>query len=93
MQLAPKKLNENAKDQQGKKQVREEDVRPSLVTLAQLLGHTSSYATQFSEMSQAQGQKVADVLLRNCELDTLAMVLIWEYWAHDLLKRSSKKAA
>lgn len=42
---------------------------------------------QFSEMTDLQRKKVADALLRYCELDTLAMVLIWEYWAKDLLAK------
>lgn len=37
---------------------------------------------QFSEMHDEQRRKVEDALLRYCELDTLAMVLIWEYWAN-----------
>jgi hypothetical protein len=42
---------------------------------------------QFSEVSDHQRKKTEEALLRYCELDTLAMVLIWEYWAKDLLLR------
>lgn len=42
---------------------------------------------QFSEISEQQRKLTADALLRYCELDTFAMVLIWEYWVKDLLKR------
>lgn len=42
---------------------------------------------QFSEVSDSHGKKIIDALLRYCELDTLAMVVIWDYFANDLLKR------
>ncbi|MCU4173924.1 DUF2779 domain-containing protein [Carboxylicivirga sp. N1Y90] len=35
---------------------------------------------QFSEMSQEEHQRIADGLLRYCELDTMAMVFIYEGW-------------
>jgi hypothetical protein len=35
---------------------------------------------QFTQMSEAERQKVKEGLLRYCELDTLAMVMIYEYW-------------
>jgi len=35
---------------------------------------------QFTQMSDKERQKVKEGLLRYCELDTLAMVMIWEYW-------------
>jgi len=35
---------------------------------------------QFSDISDLERQKVEEGLLRYCELDTLAMVMIWEYW-------------
>ena len=35
---------------------------------------------QFSDISDLERRKVNEGLLRYCELDTLAMVMIWEYW-------------
>ncbi len=35
---------------------------------------------QFSEMSGLERQKTTEALLKYCELDTLAMVMIWEGW-------------
>ncbi|MFZ4715535.1 MAG: DUF2779 domain-containing protein [Bacteriovoracaceae bacterium] len=37
---------------------------------------------QFTEMSEIERQKITEALLRYCELDTLAMVMIWEHWDH-----------
>ncbi len=34
---------------------------------------------QFSEMSPGEEEKIARALLKYCELDTFAMVLVWEY--------------
>ena len=44
--------------------------------------------TQFTEMSDAEAQMIYDALLRYCELDTMAMVMIYEYWVEEV--RSSK---
>lgn len=35
---------------------------------------------QFTQMSQSERDKITKALLRYCELDTLAMVMIYEYW-------------
>ena len=35
---------------------------------------------QFSEMSDIEFEKLREGLLRYCELDTFAMVLLWEYF-------------
>jgi hypothetical protein len=35
---------------------------------------------QFTEMSSFERQRVSEALLRYCALDTLAMVMIWEWW-------------
>lgn len=40
---------------------------------------------QFTEMSDNERQRIIDGLFRYCELDTMAMVFIWEYW-NDLIK-------
>ena len=47
---------------------------------------------QFTEMSEVESEKVAKGLLKYCELDTFAMVLIYEYWRHEI-KQAMKKAA
>jgi hypothetical protein len=47
---------------------------------------------QFSQMSEAEAQKVSKALLKYCELDTFAMVMIYEYWRNETLA-SKKKAA
>ncbi|MCK9204536.1 MAG: DUF2779 domain-containing protein [Bacteroidales bacterium] len=39
---------------------------------------------QFSEMSDEERMKVKEGLLRYCELDTFAMVLIWEFWNEEV---------
>jgi hypothetical protein len=41
---------------------------------------------QFTDISEEQRQIYRDGLLRYCELDTLAMVMIWDYWGHELGK-------
>jgi hypothetical protein len=40
---------------------------------------------QFTEMSQTERDKLAYSLLKYCELDTFAMVLLWEYWNNKCL--------
>ena len=39
---------------------------------------------QFSEIPEPERQATRQALLRYCELDTLAMVMIWEAW-NDIL--------
>jgi Domain of unknown function(DUF2779) len=41
---------------------------------------------QFTGISEEQRKIYRDGLLRYCELDTMAMVMIWEYWGHELGK-------
>lgn len=41
---------------------------------------------QFTEMPENEARAIQQALLRYCELDTFAMVLIWEYWASELEK-------
>lgn len=41
---------------------------------------------QFSEMSEEERKSVVEGLLRYCELDTFAMVLIWEFWNNKVRK-------
>src|SRR4030042_3340461 len=40
---------------------------------------------QFNEMSLTERERIIDGLLRYCELDTMAMVFIWEFW-NDVIK-------
>jgi hypothetical protein len=35
---------------------------------------------QFMDMPDVERQAIAKALLKYCELDTFAMVLLWEYW-------------
>ncbi len=39
---------------------------------------------QFTEMTQLEKEKISAGLLRYCELDTLAMVMIYEYFQHEV---------
>jgi hypothetical protein len=39
---------------------------------------------QFSEMSETERLKIKEGLLRYCELDTMAMVFIFEAWREEL---------
>jgi len=48
---------------------------------------------QFTEMSDVEVQQVTQALLRYCELDTFAMVLIYQHWANEIGWNKSKKAA
>jgi len=39
---------------------------------------------QFTDMTEAERQRVRQSLLKYCEIDTLAMVLIWEYFKNEI---------
>ena len=39
---------------------------------------------QFTQMSEHERNKIREALLRYCELDTLAMVMIYEFWLHKI---------
>jgi len=41
---------------------------------------------QFSEMGEPERQAIQQALLKYCELDTLAMVMLWEYWSRELMR-------
>jgi hypothetical protein len=45
---------------------------------------------QFSVMSVLERKRIEQALLRYCELDTLAMVMIVEYWM-DIIRTASFK--
>lgn len=47
---------------------------------------------QFTEMADAERERVAEALLKYCELDTFAMVLIYEYFKIEIEKRARKAA-
>ena len=47
---------------------------------------------QFTEMSEIESDRASKALLQYCELDTLAMVMIYEYWKHEV-EIALKKAA
>lgn len=49
---------------------------------------------QFTQMSDVECESVTQALLKYCELDTFAMVLIWEFWAQEIsLFRNLNKVA
>ncbi|MBC7690952.1 MAG: DUF2779 domain-containing protein [Methylotenera sp.] len=48
---------------------------------------------QFTEMSELERHRVSKALLRYCELDTFAMVMIVEYWIDVLKAHEGKDAA
>lgn len=39
---------------------------------------------QFTDVHPDQKALIKDALYRYCELDTMAMVMIWEYWGHEI---------
>jgi hypothetical protein len=45
---------------------------------------------QFTEMAEAEHKRVAEALLRYCELDTFAMVMICEHWLDKIKKAAAK---
>lgn len=47
---------------------------------------------QFTQMSEVESERVTKALLKYCELDTFAMVMIFEYWKHEV-ELAKKKAA
>ncbi len=56
-------------------------------------GASTAYARmQFTRMSDTEREAIANALMRYCELDTLAMVMIWEYWTQELIKKAEKAA-
>ncbi|MBL7672055.1 MAG: DUF2779 domain-containing protein [Bdellovibrionaceae bacterium] len=46
---------------------------------------------QFTEMSEAECESICKALLKYCELDTFAMVMIYEYWKHEIENVGRKK--
>jgi hypothetical protein len=39
---------------------------------------------QFSHVPENQREQIKQALLKYCELDTMAMVMIWDYWRVEL---------
>jgi Domain of unknown function(DUF2779) len=39
---------------------------------------------QFTEVPPSQKEQIRKALLRYCELDTMAMVMIWEFWGNEI---------
>lgn len=48
---------------------------------------------QFTEMTDLEADRVTKALLKYCELDTFAMVMIYEYWANLIRWEHKSKAA
>jgi len=72
----------------------EMDAMVSENTLADGGAAMTAYARmQFTEMSELEADRVAKALLKYCELDTFAMVLIYEYWEDLLGLRKDRRAA
>ncbi|HRK01511.1 MAG TPA: DUF2779 domain-containing protein, partial [Oligoflexia bacterium] len=56
-------------------------------------GAMTAYARmQFTEMSEIECDRVTKALLKYCELDTFAMVLIFEYWKTQIKAFTEKVA-
>ena len=45
------------------------------------------------EMSDEEAQRIAQALLRYCELDTFAMVMLFEYWKSEVIAVRKKDVA
>ena len=39
---------------------------------------------QYSNVPQQQKERIRSALLRYCELDTMAMVMLWEFWGNEI---------
>lgn len=48
---------------------------------------------QFTQMSDEECDRVSAALLKYCELDTFAMVLVYQYWLNEIQNHSGKRAA
>lgn len=48
---------------------------------------------QFTEMTDAECERITKALLKYCELDTFAMVMIWEYWKDAIQSKGNRKRA
>lgn len=48
---------------------------------------------QFTKMSDKEREKVRSALLHYCELDTFAMVMIWEHWNNIINEYEKENAA
>ena len=61
------------------------DQLPSNTSLSDGVAAMTAYARmQFSDLSNSELQSMQEALLRYCELDTLAMVMILEAWHADI---------
>ncbi len=48
---------------------------------------------QFTEMDEAEARRISQALLRYCELDTFAMVLLFEYWKSEAIPERKRGVA
>ncbi len=48
---------------------------------------------QFTEMDEQEAQRISQALLRYCELDTFAMVMLFEYWKSEVITLRKRKVA
>lgn len=73
-----------------------EAIEPMLAASEIAEGGTAMMAfamMQFTEMTETESQKIQDALLKYCELDTFAMVLIFEHWKHIVDSQSKEPRA
>ena len=54
---------------------------------------TAYLKMQFTQMSDMEREEIKKALLRYCELDTLAMVMLYEHWVEIMKPATKKKAA
>ncbi len=48
---------------------------------------------QFMDMTNEEVERISSSLLKYCELDTLAMVMIYQHWANEIGWKIGKRAA
>jgi len=48
---------------------------------------------QFTEMSELEAERITKALLKYCELDTFAMVMIYEHWANEINWTNKRRVA
>ena len=58
---------------------------PAIEEIAEGGAAMMAYAyLQFSDVTPAQKELIKNALYRYCELDTMAMVMIWEFWGNEI---------
>ncbi|MCX6230912.1 MAG: DUF2779 domain-containing protein [Bacteroidetes bacterium] len=66
-----------------------EDTETGIEEIHQGGAAATAYARlQFSHIPEFERKEIENALLHYCELDTLAMVMIWEYWQNEINKNN-----